>query len=404
MSLTLLLDLDNTLLCNDMDKFVPPYIQGLAHYITPHAPAQKTIPALMAATQQMAQNTQPNRTLKAIFDAHFYPQIGATYEQAQPEIHAFYAERYPTLQQVTQPCAQAVELVEQAFARGYRVVIATNPFFPQDAIYQRLEWANLSPAKYPFALVTSYETAHFAKPNPAYYAEILAKLGWPEGPVVMVGNELELDIKPARELGISTYWVTATSAAEQNGGKPAASAGPLANVLPWLDQTDPAALTPSYATPAATLPTLHATPAALGQIIANLPAQAWDHRPTPQAWTLAETFCHMRDVEAEVNLARVQQVIQHENPFIPGMDTDQWAAERQYCKQNGSQALHNFIATRLQLLNLLTNLTEQDWQRPARHAIFGPTHLQELTGFIAEHDRLHIQQIAAFLNTFTLTK
>jgi len=35
---------------------------------------------------------------------------------------------------------------------------------------------------------------------------------------------------------------------------------------------------------------------------------------------------------------------------------------------------------------------QAEWDRPARHAIFGPTSLQELVGFMAEHDRLHVRQ------------
>ena len=32
------------------------------------------------------------------------------------------------------------------------------------------------------------------------------------------------------------------------------------------------------------------------------------------------------------------------------------------------------------------------WWREARHAIFGPSNFLEIVGFMADHDRLHIQQ------------
>jgi hypothetical protein len=41
---------------------------------------------------------------------------------------------------------------------------------------------------------------------------------------------------------------------------------------------------------------------------------------------------------------------------------------------------------------MLKEITPKDWERKARHAIFGPTNFLEVVGFIAEHDRLHIQQ------------
>lgn len=75
------------------------------------------------------------------------------------------------------------------------------------------------------------------------------------------------------------------------------------------------------------------------------------------------------------------------------MDTDPWADERQYITQDGGLALQQFTASRIRTINMLAYLSPEDWVSPARHAIFGPTNLTELAGFIAEHDRLHIRQV-----------
>ncbi len=83
---------------------------------------------------------------------------------------------------------------------------------------------------------------------------------------------------------------------------------------------------------------------------------------------------------------------QQSNPFLPGIDTDRWADERNYLQQDGRSALQDFTQARIKLVNLLEGLSADDWQRPARHAIFGPTTLQELVGFIVGHDRLHVRQ------------
>jgi len=77
---------------------------------------------------------------------------------------------------------------------------------------------------------------------------------------------------------------------------------------------------------------------------------------------------------------------------MPGIDSDKWAAERLYYCQNGPEALRDFTSSRIQLLDILDGLRPEDWQRPARHAIFGPTSLKELVSIIVGHDRLHIQQ------------
>jgi hypothetical protein len=62
---------------------------------------------------------------------------------------------------------------------------------------------------------------------------------------------------------------------------------------------------------------------------------------------------------------------------------------------NGPAALIEFIAIRKQMIALLERLGTEEWSRPARHAIFGPTDLAELVSFVTTHDRSHIQQIQA---------
>jgi hypothetical protein len=46
----------------------------------------------------------------------------------------------------------------------------------------------------------------------------------------------------------------------------------------------------------------------------------------------------------------------------------------------------------METLGILASLNPDDWERPAQHAIFGPTDFLEIASFIAEHDRLHIRQ------------
>jgi hypothetical protein len=116
-------------------------------------------------------------------------------------------------------------------------------------------------------------------------------------------------------------------------------------------------------------------------------------QPAPDEWSVVEILCHLRDVDNEVNLPRIYKMIQETNPFLTGKDTDPWANERQYICQDGPQALQDFITARLKLLSLLEGLPLADWERPARHSLLGPTHLNELVGIIAEHDRLHVRQV-----------
>jgi len=152
-----------------------------------------------------------------------------------------------------------------------------------------------------------------------------------------------------------------------------------------------------YNNPIAWLAILRSTPAGLDGFYRSLASFDWATRLHPDEWSLTEILCHLRDVDQEVNLPRLRKVLAETNPFLPGEDTDRWAEVRQYCFQDGPQALRQLVATRGELVSLLESLAANDWQRPARHAIFGPTRLQELVNIIAAHDRVHMGQVHELL-------
>ncbi len=208
----------------------------------------------------------------------------------------------------------------------------------------------------PFALITSYEAFHFAKPNPAYYAEILAQLGWPDQHAVIIGNSIDDDLLPASALGIPGFWVTDQPGPLPPGLHPLSQKGSLDEVLPWIAQVDAAKLKWEFHSRAGLLAVLRSTPASLDTYTRHLSESQWQQRPKPQEWSVTEILCHLRDVDAEVNLPRIEKVITGSDPFIPGINSDTWTDERKYCQQDGVTALHEFIKARQELLYRLVDL------------------------------------------------
>jgi FMN phosphatase YigB (HAD superfamily) len=390
-TITLLVDLDDTLLGNQIDHFISYYTRLLAKHFASIVEPNLLVQQLMAATSFMLAQQRPDLTLQDNFDSVFYPAIGVSKEDARPILDEFYSQIFPTLQQYTRYIPASKAMLEGAFTRGYRVAIATNPLFPRTAILQRLKWAGADPQAYPFGLIPDYETFHFAKPNPAFFAELLARLDWPDGPIAMVGDTLDHDIIAARQMGLATFWIS------KDGLEPSESAllptgrGSQSDVLPWLDAAS--LPEPDFNSPAAALAILKSTPAVLHGLKKEAPLEDWLRPPAPDEWCLAEIVCHLRDVEAEVNLPRLKKIVEEKNPFLPGMDTDPWAVQRQYKSQDCLQALDDFIAVRMESVALLEKLPPSEWQRTARHSILGPTRLQEIVDITASHDRLHIQQV-----------
>ncbi len=387
MTLTLLLDLDDTLLNTNIDSFIPAYFQALAKELAPHVAPEIMIHALMSGTKRMMESDDFSQTLEQVFNAAFYPKINTPYEKVAPAIENFYDHIFPTLSGVTTTKPEAKPFVDWVFSQGYRIAIATDPFFPRKATYHRLRWAGFDPEQ--FEIVSSFEHFHFTKTHPAYYAEVLGRMGFPDGPVLMVGNDLERDIRPAQMLGLATYHVD--DAPAPPSGPEADGHGNLADLRPWLESINPASLVPSFKSVNAVLGILSATPAVLNGLLHGLNSSAWLHEPAPEDWNLSELVCHLRDTEREVHQMQIELFKEQNEPFIPRPETSVWSHE-DVLHGDGAVALKEFNDARRKTLDMLKEITPKDWERKARHAIFGPTNFLEVVGFIAEHDRLHIQQ------------
>ena len=282
---------------------------------------------------------------------------------------------------------RSVPLIEWAFSQGYRVAIATDPLFPRKATYHRLRWAGFEPER--FELVSTFENFHFTKTHSAYYAEVLGQLGWPDGPVLMVGNDVQRDLIPANWLGLKTYFIDGEA-----GSNPGfeAGRGRLGDLRPWLESINLSTLEPSYKSREAIMSILASTPAVLQSLSSFLSESDWRCEPTRDTWAMNELMCHLRDIEREVHQLQLDLILERQDVFIPRPDTTVWASERDYLNDDGPLALAEFASARLAVLDKLRKLEDDLWSRRARHAIFGPTNFLEVMGFVADHDQMHIQQ------------
>jgi hypothetical protein len=134
------------------------------------------------------------------------------------------------------------------------------------------------------------------------------------------------------------------------------------------------------------------TPAILRSFSASLTQEQWKHEPTQADWAMNELVCHLRDTELEIHQMQLDLMIERESAFIPRPESGVWANEREYLNVDGKIALTEFAEARIDTLKTLKGLGDGIWSRSARHAIFGPTNFLEVTNFMADHDRLHVQQ------------
>jgi len=205
----LLLDLDDTLIGNPMNTFIPAYFKALESFVADTVPPDRFIAELLAATRAMDRNDGTGSTNEEIFAAVFYPALGVPREELEPLLDRFYREAFPSLEPLITPRPAAPEIVGWAGRQGLQVVIATNPLFPRTAIEQRMAWGGVGVDRFAYDLVTAYENCHATKSKPDYYREILQRLGRKPEECVMVGDNWDWDIANAARAGIGGFWITA---------------------------------------------------------------------------------------------------------------------------------------------------------------------------------------------------
>ncbi len=204
---TILFDLDDTLLGNDMDKFLPRYFALLEAYATRHLGLVDFVPPMLQATEVMVRNTDPSTTNSDVFWMAVNSLIDLDRADAEPLFDEFYRGEFNQLLVTTEAFPVAAELVRTCFRNGYDVVIATNPMFPRTAVEARLDWAGVPVRDFPYKLVTTYENMHATKPHQAYYEEILDEINCAPAEALMVGDDWRRDIEPAAAVGMFTYWI-----------------------------------------------------------------------------------------------------------------------------------------------------------------------------------------------------
>lgn len=390
-----LLDLDNTLLRNDDRVFAEAYLRLVGDYFGQRWGRGDLSRAFLTAIRALAGRRDLEQTNTRLFLSAMCRETGIPVPEIYAALEDFHREVYPALEQHVRPMPQAAALLDELRRRQYAVAITTNPIYPAEAIRQRLAWAGLPDDFDNYALVTHADTMRLTKADPAFYIEVVARIGVEPDEAVMVGDSLKNDIQPAQQVGLSTYHVQG----EPTGAaSPADATGLLSDFEAavrdgdWLEALAPRPLTPEMIEPE-----MRGNLAALFGTLADAKPHYWQQHPDPNEWSPIQIICHLLDSESRVHRARLKRILVEDNPFLVEPPTPSGARETRICDDDGQNAARRFAVERLETLAWLRTLRPDDWQRPARHSIFGLTTLLEMAHFTAQHDRLHINQLCQTL-------
>lgn len=209
---TVLFDLDGTLLPMDQQAFTDTYFKALSgRFRHLNYDTVKLVNAVWMGTKAMIANDgflTNEEIFWKVFETELSPD-GRGLEKAElkkieRELMKFYNKDFLVTRLNTWPTPFARQCVDILKEKGYRIVVATNPIFPEVAVRQRIEWAGFDFDD--FALVTTYENTCFCKPNLNYYRRILKMLDKEPVDCLMVGNDVNEDMC-AFKIGIDVFLI-----------------------------------------------------------------------------------------------------------------------------------------------------------------------------------------------------
>ena len=201
---TILFDLDGTLLPMDMDVFIKKYFSELSIKLKDYFTPGELTESIWSSTKYMVSNIDADKTNEETFFEDFYERINHEAEIINPILDDFYEDDFNNIRSVTAQNKHIMESVASLKQKGYHLVLATNPIFPEKAILHRIEWAGLN--KDDFIFITSFEKMHYCKPQLKFYEEVLENIQRHPQHCLMVGNDIEEDMI-AKSLGMKTYLI-----------------------------------------------------------------------------------------------------------------------------------------------------------------------------------------------------
>lgn len=229
---TILFDLDGTLLPLDIDKFMNIYFHEMGIHFYDIIDPQELVKHIWASTEVMVKNIE-YKTNEEVFMEDFSRRIRGNLDTFKKRFDDYYNTGFLKVKDSVSESVAIRESVKLLKEKGYDLIIATNPLFPEKAILHRIRWAGFEPED--FSYITSYEKNHYCKPQLNFYKEILSENGKTPSECLMVGNDVQEDII-AGQLGISTFLIEDYIINRTSDGINADFVGSYENFLSFVDK------------------------------------------------------------------------------------------------------------------------------------------------------------------------
>ncbi len=266
-------------------------------------------------------------------------------------------------------------------------VLLTNPRDSLVIIQNRLQIAPPLADMNQYTFITHHENNHFKRDDPAFFAEILARVGIEPNEAFVLSDDIA-DISTAQCVGIHGFQI------QRQAIQPDYRTGTWSDFSQILNEDDwESHYLPMSLVPHMIVPQLRGNVGALRGLLHNIKPEFWHQHPDPHEWSPYQIVCHLLESETSVQRARLEKILAQDNPFL----SQNLVAPTPQCDLDENHLVDLFDMTRQETIDWLNKLPISVWERVARHSIFGPTTFLEMAHFTAQHDRLHLNQLCQTL-------
>lgn len=133
-------------------------------------------------------------------------------------------------------------------------------------------------------------------------------------------------------------------------------------------------------------------PQGLQRVAVLVPAERWEHRPSPDRYSPRELLYHLIEVE-EAFYQRYRLIAEQEHPTLTVYDEDDDLSESGFPQGSVYDALTRFVELRNRSLEFLQSLPIEARERTGRHPEFGEWSIFQQVQLCVAHDLVHLSDI-----------
>jgi uncharacterized damage-inducible protein DinB len=123
-------------------------------------------------------------------------------------------------------------------------------------------------------------------------------------------------------------------------------------------------------------------------LISGLSEDELRSHPIQDKWSVHENIAHLVCYQPRV-VARTQKILDEDKPSFPAYIPEDDSEFPKYCAMSVHELIKHLKSDRAEIINLVSNITDEQLKRTGSHVKFGKMNLIEWTEFFLLHEAHH---------------